>query len=114
MADPQISETETLLIVMTTVSTAAQAQVLARTLVEEHLVACAQILPQIHSIYRWQGQIESEGEVLIWLKLPTSRYNRLAQRLGQIHPYQEPEVIVLGAAQVSPSYLAWAQEQTQI
>ncbi len=107
-----MSETERLLVVMTTVSSVEQGLRLARSLVEEGRVACAQVLPQITSLYRWQGQIEQEGEQLLLLKLPASRYPQLEARLAQIHPYEEPEVIALEAAAVSQTYLSWALQQT--
>ena len=108
-----MSETERLLVVMTTVGSVEQGLRLARSLVEEGRVACAQVLPQITSLYRWQGQIEEEGEQLLLLKLPASQYSQLETRLAQLHPYEEPEVIALAATAVSQSYLRWALQQTQ-
>ncbi len=108
-----MSEPDRLLVVMTTVSAPEQGRELARILVEERLVACAQVLPQIISLYRWQGQIEEESEFLVLLKLPASRYPQLQPRLHQIHPYEEPEVVALEATAVSASYLNWAIQQTQ-
>lgn len=108
-----MSDPDRLLVVMTTVSTLEQGHQLARILVEERWVACAQVLPQITSVYRWQGQIEQDSEILLLLKLPASRYPPFQARLHQIHPYEEPEVVALEAMAVSPSYLNWAIQQTQ-
>ncbi len=102
---------ETLSVVMTTVGSEADAHRLAHTLVAERYVACAQVLPPITSYYRWQGSLHTDSEFLLLLKLPSTAYPRLEQRLRQLHPYQEPEILALPAAQVSATYLAWAREQ---
>lgn len=86
---------------------------MAHALVEEKLVACAQILPQMISVYGWQGKVEQETEQLLLLKVPASRYPQMEPRLRQLHPYEEPEVIALAAREVSQSYLNWARQQTQ-
>ncbi|NJK61721.1 MAG: divalent-cation tolerance protein CutA [Synechococcaceae cyanobacterium SM2_3_1] len=98
-------------VVMTTVSSQEEGQQLAHHLVEERLVACAQVLPPMQSIFRWQGQVRAETEALILLKLPAEGYAHLERRLRELHPYREPEIIALEASQVSPSYLQWAKEQ---
>lgn len=99
-------------VVMTTVSTQEEGQQLAEHLVGERLVACAQVLPPMQSVFRWQGQVTSETEALILLKLPAEGYAHLEQRLRELHPYSEPEIVALEASQVSASYLQWAREQT--
>ncbi|MCF2970173.1 divalent-cation tolerance protein CutA [Synechococcus sp. Nb3U1] len=112
MATPQEpTEQPHLMVVMTTVGSAATAQQLAHTLVAERCVACAQVLPSITSFYRWQGSLQTDSETLILFKLPAGAYSQLEQRLRELHPYDEPEIVALAAAQVSPTYLAWALEQ---
>jgi periplasmic divalent cation tolerance protein len=108
-----MTTTAALWVVMTTVSKQEEGQVLARHLVEERLVACAQVLPPMQSVFRWQGQVTAETESLILLKLPAEAYPRLERRLRELHPYSEPEIIALDASQVSSSYLQWAREQIQ-
>ncbi|MDX2273732.1 MAG: divalent-cation tolerance protein CutA [Cyanobacteriota bacterium] len=97
---------------MTTVATSDQAERLATALVEEEWVACAQILPSMQSIYRWQGSLERSSEQLILLKTTAAAYVGVEQRLRQLHPYQEPEILAIPASAVSSSYLAWVLEQT--
>jgi periplasmic divalent cation tolerance protein len=69
------------------------------------------VLPPITSYYRWQGSLQREAEFLLLLKLPSTAYPRLEQRLRQLHPYQEPEILAIPASHVSATYLAWAREQ---
>ncbi len=105
------TEPDTLSVVMTTVGSEAEAQRLAHTLVSERYVACAQVLPRITSYYRWQGSLQTDAEFLILFKLPATAYPRLEQRLRELHPYDEPEILALAATQVSATYLAWARDQ---
>ncbi|MFS8854079.1 divalent-cation tolerance protein CutA [Synechococcus sp. H55.7] len=100
-----------LLVVMTTVGSEAEAHRLAHTLVAERHVACAQILPGITSYYRWQGSLQTDAEFLLLFKLPATAYPRLEQRLRELHPYEEPEILAIPASQVSATYLAWARDQ---
>ncbi|MFS8794996.1 MULTISPECIES: divalent-cation tolerance protein CutA [unclassified Synechococcus] len=102
---------DTLAVVMTTVGSETEAHRLAHTLVAERYVACAQVLPGITSYYRWQGSLQTDAEFLILLKLPATAYPRLEQRLRELHPYAEPEILALAATQVSTTYLAWARDQ---
>lgn len=97
-------------IVMTTVASAEEAALLGRTLVEERLAACATILPRVHSIYRWQGKIESSDETLILLKTGLEQLPALESRLKELHSYETPEFLVLGVEAGSQSYLNWLSE----
>jgi periplasmic divalent cation tolerance protein len=94
-------------VVMTTVASPEEATRLGRTLVEERLAACATLLPAVHSIYRWQGQIESSAETLLLLKTAAGQLSDLESRLQQLHSYQTPEFLVLAIESGSDRYLAW-------
>jgi periplasmic divalent cation tolerance protein len=94
-------------IVMTTVASAEEAARLGRTLVEERLAACATLLPPVHSIYRWQGRIESSAETLLLLKTATDRLPALESRVLELHAYQTPEFLVLAVEGGSHAYLEW-------
>ncbi len=96
-------------IVMTTVASPEEAARLARTLVEERLVACATLIPAVQSIYRWQGQIETSQETLLLLKTATDRLPALETRLHELHSYQTPEFVVLEIESGSHPYLAWLE-----
>jgi len=94
-------------IVMTTVVSPEEAAKLGRTLVEERLAACATLLPPVHSIYRWHGQIESSAETLLLLKTCVDHLPALESRLQELHGYQTPEFLVLAIEAGSHSYLDW-------
>jgi periplasmic divalent cation tolerance protein len=79
----------------------------ARELVELRLAACGNILPQIHSIYRWQGKIESGDEVLAFFKLSANRYSEFEAKLRSLHAYEVPEIIACPIDHALPEYLRW-------
>ena len=94
-------------IVLTTAASPGEASRLARTLVEEHLAACATLIPAVQSIYHWEGQIESATETLVLLKTGPGQLEALEARLLELHSYQTPEFLVLGVEGVSHPYLDW-------
>lgn len=85
---------------------------IARTLVEERLAACVNVLPGMHSIYRWQGAIESADEVLLLIKTTATRMEALRQRIVSLHPNELPEVLAVEAADGLPAYLDWVRQQS--
>jgi periplasmic divalent cation tolerance protein len=89
---------------------AETARRIARELVELRLAACGNVLPQIHSVYRWQGKIESADEVLTIFKLPASRYAEFEAKLRALHPYDVPEIISCAIDRGLPDYLRWVSE----
>ena len=97
----------TALITLSTFADADTARQAAHALVEERLAACANIVPQVESIYRWQGKIESGTEVLVIFKTTRERYPAFEQRLRALHPYEVPEIVALDIAAGSSAYLAW-------
>jgi periplasmic divalent cation tolerance protein len=102
-----IEGTSTARIVMTTTVSPEEATRLGRTLVEERLAACATLMPPVHSIYRWQGKIESSAETLLLLKTAVDQLPALEARLHELHSYQTPEFLVLQIEAGSHSYLQW-------
>jgi periplasmic divalent cation tolerance protein len=109
MPEPASSARPPIQIVLTTAATPEEATRLARTLVEERLAACATIIPSVHSIYHWQGQIESATETLLLLKTSPDRIEALEARLHQLHSYQTPEFLVLPVDTASQPYFEWLQ-----
>jgi periplasmic divalent cation tolerance protein len=85
---------------------------LARTLVEDRLAACVNILPDIRSIYAWEGEICDDGEVLMVVKTRAALFERLRKFVVDAHPYDVPEVIALPLAEGHPAYLEWVEEMT--
>lgn len=86
---------------------------LARTLVEERLAACVNIVPQVRSIYRWQGTIEDEPELLCLIKTTPARFADVERRVTELHPYEVPEIIALPVIAGNDPYLRWVGEQVQ-
>ena len=80
---------------------------LARTLVEERLVACVNVVPGIRSVYRWEGAVKVDEEVLLVAKTRADRCASLAARVQDLHPYDVPEVLELPAVGGNAAYLAW-------
>lgn len=84
---------------------------IARTLVEERLAACVNLVPGVRSIYRWQGAIEDGHEVLLVMKTRADRVEALGARLRALHPYALPELVALPAAGGLAAYLDWVAEE---
>ncbi|MDQ3010134.1 MAG: divalent-cation tolerance protein CutA [Acidobacteriota bacterium] len=95
------------LVVITTTETKEDAERLAHLLVEHELAACVQMLPQITSVYRWQGRVEQAGEALLLIKTNRQTYPRLESAIKQNHKYQTPEIIALPVAAGADDYLRW-------
>ena len=105
-----LEATSTARIGMTTVGSPEEATRMGQTLVEERLAACANLLPPVHSIYRWQGKIESATETLLLLKTAIDQLPALEARLHELHSYQTPEFLVLEIEAGSHPYLQWLCE----
>ncbi|HWR72380.1 MAG TPA: divalent-cation tolerance protein CutA [Nitrospirota bacterium] len=101
-----------MIVVLITCPNRRVAETLGRTLVEDRLAACANVVPGLTSIYRWQGKLCRDREVLVLLKTRRPRFAALARRVRELHPYSVPEVIALSVAAGSPAYLAWVAEST--
>jgi periplasmic divalent cation tolerance protein len=97
-------------IVLTTLGADADAAALARTLVEERLAACVNVLPPMTSVYRWQGSVEQDREQQLIIKTSVARLGELEARLKSLHPYELPEFLIVPATGGSDAYLAWLRE----
>ncbi len=100
-------------IVLVTIPTQEVAGQIATRLVEEHLAACVNILPGVRSIYRWDGKINDEAEVLMILKTRLDLVeSQVIPFIKTNHPYQEPEIIAFPIEKGSASYLGWILSET--
>lgn len=95
------------LVVITTTETQVDAERLARLLVERELAACVQILPQITSVYRWQGKVERAAEFLLLIKSTHEAYPELEAAIRENHSYETPEILALPVEAGSDGYLNW-------
>ena len=100
-------------LVLCTVPDREVGQRVARTLVDEKLAACVNVVPGLHSTYRWQGTIETADEALLLVKTTAERFAALRDRLVALHPYELPEVIAVDVAAGSPAYLEWVVDGTR-
>ena len=82
----------------------------ATVVVEARVAACCNILPQVHSIYWWEGKVESADEVLAVFKLPKSSYDEFEAKIRSVHPYEVPEIIAFPLTDGLPAYLEWVKE----
>ncbi len=101
------------IIVLVTAPSADKAAELARAVVEEQLAACGNIVPGLRSIYRWEGQVQDEPEVLLILKTRAALFEPLRSRIVALHPYDVPEVLRLDVADGNAPYLAWILGSTR-
>jgi periplasmic divalent cation tolerance protein len=101
------------ILVMVTAPTADKAAELARTLVEEGLAACGNVVPGLRSIYRWEGKVHDEPEALLLLKTRAALFEALRARVVEVHPYQCPEVLRLDVAEGHAPYLQWIRDNVR-
>jgi periplasmic divalent cation tolerance protein len=99
-----------MLLVFTTFASEDDAARVVRTLVEERLVACGNLLPGARSLYRWQDRVADEREVVVLMKSRKQDWTALLSRLHELHPYQTPECIAVRVAAGAPRYMAWLEE----
>jgi periplasmic divalent cation tolerance protein len=100
------------LLVITTLPNADAAAELAKNVVGERLAACANLIPALRSIYKWQGKMQDENEVLVLFKTRQEHYENLKSRILELHPYEVPEVLAIPVEQGYAAYLDWLAAET--
>lgn len=106
MADPGVS------VVLATVPDAGVGRRLARALLGERLIACANLVPGVTSLYRWEGEVREEEEGLLVMKTRSELVPRLVARIAELHPYELPEVLALRVDDGLPAYCRWVLDET--
>ena len=101
-------------VVLVTTASEEEAVQVGQALVREGLVACANIVPRIRSIFRWEGKIEEEQECLLVLKSQRAHFKSLSRRVKELHSYSVPEIIALPIVEGLPDYLAWLRDMTPL
>ncbi len=101
------------IIVLITAPDYETARQIASRLVEQQLAACANILPGVQSIFRWQGEVQTESEILLVIKTRRELlHTRLIPEVKALHPYQTPEIIALPVVDGASDYLEWIDQST--
>jgi len=95
------------IVVLSTCTSAEEAEKIARRLVELRLAGCVNVLPGVRSFYRWKDAIENSGEWLLIVKTSRACFGRLRAELEQLHSYEVPEVVALPIVDGAPNYLNW-------
>lgn len=101
------------LMVITTVGNESDALRVAKSLVERRLVACVNVSAQVRSFYSWKGSLEDEAEHMLFMKTRDERFQELEKALGEIHPYDVPELIAVPIEKGSAAYLGWVDENVK-
>lgn len=101
-----------LLLILTTAPDQETAKQLAKSLVEQRLAACVNILPQINSVYEWEGKLEISDESLLLIKSTQRNYPAVERTLRAIHPYELPEILAVPVEQGLQDYLDWVERCT--
>ena len=94
-------------VVLTACGSLEEARTIANSLVESHLAACVNIIPQIETVYRWKGEIETAAEWLLIIKTTENAFHRLREALTRLHSYDLPECIEITVEDGSAAYLEW-------
>jgi periplasmic divalent cation tolerance protein len=102
------------LILFVTVPNRDDAARIAEALVAERLAACVNIVPGIESIYRWEGKVARDQELLLIIKTTSERYAEVERRVKELHSYTTPEVIAMKIERGSYEYLKWLQDSTAV
>lgn len=89
-----------------------EAAKIARTLVEERLAACVNIIGPVRSIYRWRGAVEDEREYLLTVKTHARLFARVERRVKDLHSYEVPEIVAIALSAGSRRYVEWIFEST--
>lgn len=100
------------IVVFITAAKEDEAAKIAHALVEAKLAGCVNIISNIRSVYRWEGKIEDDKEILMIAKTQKKLFRRLAKKVKELHSYAVPEIIAMPVVSGSPDYLKWLSEVT--
>ena len=101
------------IVVFLTAPSGEEATRLADLLINAHLAACVQILPEMESVYRWQGQIERQSEILLIVKTTAGKFAELEREVRALHSYETPEIVAVPIVAGSQPYLDWLTESVK-
>ena len=98
-----------MLVVLTTTPELSESTSLAEKIVASKLAACVQIVPQITSVYLWEGVIQKENEQLLLIKTTDEKFTELEKFISENHSYDVPEIVAIESEKVSPTYRSWLE-----
>jgi periplasmic divalent cation tolerance protein len=99
-------------VILVTAGSESEAETIARTLVEERLAACVNVISPIRSLYRWEGKVTDDREWLLLIKTRAEYFSTAEARVKALHSYQVPEVIALPIVAGAETYLGWLRDET--
>ena len=113
MAAPRMKKsTAQVLVILVTAINQEEAVRIGEGMVNAKLAACANIIPEIQSIYRWEGKVVKTQEVLLILKSTKPRYRALEKAIKAMHTYETPEIIALPVKEGLDQYIEWVRSET--
>ncbi len=101
-------------VVLTTMSNADEAARFVRTLLDRRLIACGTLLPAARSLYRWEGKVADESEVVVLLKTRSAILHALEKAFEELHPYKVPELLALSVTSGLERYVSWINDETSL
>ena len=107
-----MAKSEELIVVVTSVGTEEQALDVAHALVRGRRAACVNIVPNIHSVYRWKGRVCDDGEMLLIIKTRKSQFEGVRDIIQRVNTYELPEVLGYRVDQASPGFAQWIEKMT--
>jgi periplasmic divalent cation tolerance protein len=102
-----------LLVVVTSVGTEEQALDIAHALIRNRQAACVNLMPNVHSIYRWKGRVCDDGEFLLFIKTRAREFDRVRETIQKLNTYELPEVLAYRVDDSSPAFAAWIAKATE-
>jgi periplasmic divalent cation tolerance protein len=105
---------EALALVLCTVPDEAAGRRIAGALVEERLIACANLVPGLTSVYRWEGEVRADPECLLLMKTRRALLGRVFERARELHPYELPELIATPVVEGLADYCRWVADETSV
>jgi periplasmic divalent cation tolerance protein len=101
-------------VVLTTMSNSDEAARFVRTLLDRRLIACGTLLPAARSLYRWEGKVADESEVVVLLKTRSAVLHALEKAFEELHPYKVPELLALSVTSGLERYVSWINDETSL
>lgn len=99
-------------LILVTAASSSEAEDIARNLLQKKLIACANLVPGLTSLYWWEGRVEQSPEVLLLLKAPQANWAAIETAIKHLHSYSVPEIIALPLQQGNPQYFNWIEQVT--